>query len=253
MKDLKVSAEDRGVLAEHFAGNAASLEPAIKRRAQGEPLAYILGYFDFMGARFSSDPRAYVTDPETEFLVRCVVREIDAIRERTAAWPIVAEIGFGGGALGITVKKMRPGIRLIGVDVDPDALALGTQNIATAGVDVELVRSDWFSDWPLADQPALIFGDPPWGGEQDLYSEDRDARHYLAMPSVSVFPKEGIIGAHLELLSDVKSKNWSSHMILNIGVLPDDLVKKVSALAAESKIERHLEKVGLLHARMCLD
>jgi len=75
----------------------------------------------------------------------------------------------------------------------------------------------------------------------------------LALPSVSVFPKEGIIGAHPELLSDVKSKNWSSHMILNIGVLPDDLVKKVSALAAESKIERHLEKVGLLHARMCLD
>ncbi len=41
----------------------------LKRRAENEPMAYILGYKDFMGRKFKVDRRVLIPRPETEILV----------------------------------------------------------------------------------------------------------------------------------------------------------------------------------------
>ena len=47
----------------------ASLSSLVKRRQKGEPMAYILGYKDFMGLRFKVNRNVLVPRPETEMVV----------------------------------------------------------------------------------------------------------------------------------------------------------------------------------------
>ena len=55
---------------------ASQLADKVKRRASGEPLAYILGYKEFYGLRFFVDSRVLIPRPETEGLVDHVVDHI---------------------------------------------------------------------------------------------------------------------------------------------------------------------------------
>src|SRR5690606_6417490 len=47
----------------------------VMRRGQGEPLAYILGYKDFLGLRLKVDARVLIPRPETEELAAWVLHE----------------------------------------------------------------------------------------------------------------------------------------------------------------------------------
>ena len=74
----------------------------VARRAQGEPIAYIRGFQEFMGLRFAVDRRVLVPRPETEILVEEVLRFLDPCKrsERPSnAHPVVADIGCGSGAI----------------------------------------------------------------------------------------------------------------------------------------------------------
>ncbi len=238
-------------LVSHAGLDTAWLKRALKRRLMGEPLAYLVGGFEFEGRFFGCDARAYVTDPETIWLVRAVVGDIDAFHGRTGRWPIVAEFGFGGGALGITVKLARPGIHLVALDIDDAALAVGRDNLARHGVEATVAESDGFDSWPLSEPPDFIFGDPPWGGETDLYDDaDRDAAHYHAMPAASAYPLGGVTAVHRFIMAAVAERGWRSRLILNLGVLPAEDVAMLQRSAAESELEYAIPTSGVLRATM---
>ncbi len=242
--------EEREALLEHAGGDAVRLQAWARRRLAGEPLAYVVGGFRFGGHWFKSDARGYVTDHEAIWLVRSVVREVDVFRAREGRWPVVAEFGFGGGALGISVLRERPEVDLVGLDIDPAALALGQENADLHGVRPELVVSDGFAAWPRATPPDLIFGDPPWGGEEDLYDEVRDAAHYHAMPAASAYPAEGPAAIHLLILREVARLGWASRLVLNLGVLAEKSVAELRELAAWHYLERPAPGLAVLHAGM---
>ena len=193
----------------------------IKRRLAGEPLAYILGEVRFRGLAFAVDKRAYATDPELTHLVDAVIASIRRLRAASGREPVVAEVGVGCGALALSVWRACPGARLVGLDLDPDALAVAARNVAAFGADVRLVESDWFDSWP-ADLPApdLIYGDPPWGDEGTLYGADRPASHYRAMPPASAFPLGGRAAAHRQIAAAAASRGWKAELWLNGGCLP---------------------------------
>ncbi len=95
----------------------------IRRRAAGEPVAYLLGEKEFYGRPFKVDRRVLVPRPETELLV-------DAVRERyekDGAW-LAADFGVGSGALAVTLAGEYPNATVHAVDVDADALSVARDN-----------------------------------------------------------------------------------------------------------------------------
>ncbi|MCF3650800.1 class I SAM-dependent methyltransferase [Synoicihabitans lomoniglobus] len=231
-------------------GDGEQLARAILRRLAGEPLAYIVGELEFGGRFFWADQRAYITDPETIWLVREVVAEIRNFEQIHQRWPVVAEFGVGGGALSISVKLECPEVTIIGLDIDDNALAVGRLNALRHGVAIELLESNLFSAWSDRGAPDLIFGDPPWGGEDDLYDEVRDAAHYHAMPAASAFPVGGVTGAHQQLLQDVYERRWTSRLILNAGVLRDEPLAELTRQSAWHEIRHPAPDLALLVAQM---
>ena len=94
----------------------------IRRRANGEPVAYLRGIKEFYGLDFAVDPRVLIPRPETETLVQ-VARELIAGRSVT-----MVDIGTGSGAIAVAVAVHEPDVRIIATDISVDALDVAREN-----------------------------------------------------------------------------------------------------------------------------
>lgn len=73
----------------------------IKRRIKGEPVAYIVGFKDFYGMRFTVNKKVLVPRPETEILVREILTSIPRKRKFN-----VWDVGTGSGCIAVTLAKI---------------------------------------------------------------------------------------------------------------------------------------------------
>ena len=242
---------DLTALAEAAGPDPRRLKRWIKRRIAGEPLAHIVGSFTFRGLRFAVDKRAYVTDPELTHLVDAVLDRARAFQASAGRAPLLAEIGVGCGSLALTIKETLTEAEIIGLDLDPDALAVAAANATARGIALRLIESDLFDDWPT-DLPApdFIYGDPPWGDATTLYGGDRPAAHYGAMPAASAFPLGGRTGVHAQVLRAVARRGWTAEIWLNGGVLPREELAALAEAAAEWEVLSPAGDVRLLRCRM---
>ena len=242
---------DLTTLADAAGPDARKLKRWIKRRIAGEPLAHIIVSFTFRGLRFRVDKRAYVTDPELTHLVDAVLERARAFASATGRPPLLADFGVGCGSLALAIKHACPDVEIVGLDLDPDALAVATVNAATHGAALRLIESDLFDDWPEElPAPDFIYGDPPWGDETTLYAGDRPAAHYGAMPAVSAFPLGGRTGVHAQILRAVAQRGWASEIWLNGGVLPREELAALAQNAADWAVLSPAAGVRLLRCRM---
>jgi release factor glutamine methyltransferase len=136
--------KDRGWLWAHpeFAVPAVTVERfagLLARREQREPLAYLLGEWEFYGRPFFVSPAVLVPRPETELLVEAVVKWARARQAQT-----IADIGTGSGAIAVTLAVELPAVEIFAVDLSPDALAVARRNTARHAVQerVHLLKGD---------------------------------------------------------------------------------------------------------------
>jgi release factor glutamine methyltransferase len=111
----------------------AVLERLLERRRKREPLAYVLGEWDFRTMTLKTDARALIPRPETEIVVeRCLA----LLRDREA--PRVLDIGAGNGAIALAIAAEHPSARVTAVDSSADALALARENADRLRLGVEI-------------------------------------------------------------------------------------------------------------------
>ncbi len=96
----------------------------LARRASGEPLAYILGQWEFYGLTLKTDPRALIPRDDS-----CAVLELFLSRLGQNAAELL-DLCTGTGCLGLAAATQRPGARLTLADISEDALSLAEENIA---------------------------------------------------------------------------------------------------------------------------
>jgi len=127
---------------------AAAFDAVVRRRARGEPIAYIRRFKEWHSLRILADARALIPRPETELLADAAA---SAIEERLPGDPVVAwEVGTGSGAVVVAlVARLRRSLedgrlRLVATDVSADALDLAAANLDAHGVAdlVTLERAD---------------------------------------------------------------------------------------------------------------
>ena len=116
-----------------------ALRGLLRRRAAGEPIAYLTGRAGFRRLSLHSDARALVPRPETEVLVELALARLpDGGR--------LLDLGTGSGAIALAVAVERPDAVVTAVDSSTAALALAAENRALLGLErVELLASDLFA------------------------------------------------------------------------------------------------------------
>lgn len=96
----------------------------LERRLLGEPLAYILGEWEFMGLPFDVTPDVLIPRPDTESLVNEALGFLQSREE-----PRVLDLCTGCGCIGISIAKLCAGSRVILGDISSAALAVARRNI----------------------------------------------------------------------------------------------------------------------------
>lgn len=141
----------------------------VKRRAEGEPTAYLTGAREFYGRRFAVDARVLVPRPETELLAEAALA---ALPEGGAA----LDLGTGSGALAVTLALGRPGARVTAVDLSADALAVAAANAAALGAAVTFLQGDLFGPLPAGARFDVIASNPPYVPTGELAGLMREVR-----------------------------------------------------------------------------
>ena len=128
----------------------------IKRRAAGEPIAYLLRRKEFWSQDLLVSPEVLIPRPETELLVE---QAMEHLPEQPCN---VADLGTGSGAIALAIATERPNVQVTATDISQSALEVAMKNAARLGVrNVTFRQGDWFA--PLADQHyRLIVSNPPY-------------------------------------------------------------------------------------------
>jgi release factor glutamine methyltransferase len=131
----------------------------LRRRAAGEPLAYVVGEVRFCGLLLEVGPVVLVPRPETEMLVEWALEKLDTPTE-------VADLGTGSGAIALALKAARPALQVLATDASTDALRVAQRNAQRHGLDIHCVLGDWWA--PLAGRRfGLVVSNPPYVAGDD--------------------------------------------------------------------------------------
>ena len=144
------------------------LREMVRRRADREPLQYILGTTEFYGLEFKTDKRALVPRRETEHVIEAA---LGLFPDKNA--PIDAiDLGTGSGILAITLCLLLPNSRWTATDASAESLALSWENAGKRGVDgrVRFVESSWWNNIGADEKFDLVVSNPP-------YIKNGDIRH----------------------------------------------------------------------------
>jgi release factor glutamine methyltransferase len=166
---------------EEPAGDAlrTAFRELVRRRAEGMPVAHLVGHREFYSLDFRVTPDVLIPRPETEFLVLTL---LDLIKIRgPAEGPIaVCDVGTGSGIVGVTVAKHAPRARVTAVDISPAALAVARDNAQRLGVAdrIEWVQSDLFGRIPPERKFDFIASNPPYVSSDEFANLPREVRAY---------------------------------------------------------------------------
>ncbi len=146
----------------------------VGRRAQREPMAYLTGQKEFMGAMFQVGPDVLIPRPETEHLVEGVLKWVDEILLQSPKGRKenlkVLDLGTGCGNIGIMLALNLPGAEVTGVDISPEAIRVAQGNALKHGVAERvtfLCGSFWEPFTPGQDFFQVVVSNPPYiSGEE---------------------------------------------------------------------------------------
>ncbi len=102
----------------------------IKRRAHGDPVAYLVGHKEFMALDFEVTPAVLVPNPDTEVLVQRAV----AIAREADRPLLVADAGTGSGNVAIAIAHYAPQVEVWASDISREALDVAARNVARHGL-----------------------------------------------------------------------------------------------------------------------
>jgi release factor glutamine methyltransferase len=141
---------------------AARFAALCKRRAEGEPLAYVVGQQEFFGLTLAVDARVLIPRPDTETLVNWALEPLQPPLPPAAR---VLDLGTGSGAIALALQQARPAWQVSAIDASPDAVAVARSNAQALGLPVPVTLSRWLDS--VSGEFELIVSNPPYVREGD--------------------------------------------------------------------------------------
>lgn len=154
---------------------AARLAALSARRLGGEPVARIVGEWEFWGMEFALSPETLIPRADTETLVETALAELDARGLRHAPLRI-ADLGTGTGCLLAALLEELPHATGIGADIAQGAVATARANLARHGLATrgEVILADWADT--LEGRFDLVISNPPYIARNTLPDLDPEVR-----------------------------------------------------------------------------
>lgn len=187
------------------------LQEAFEDIVNDKPLAYILGYQDFLGRRFKVTPDTLIPREETGGLIE-LARPF--LKQRPQA--SVLDIGTGTGILAITLKKEFPQTQVHAVDISRSALEVAKENANSMKADIQFYLSDVYDQLPQNILFDFIISNPPYIAEDELQLMDQSVLKYE--PKQALFAdNQGLAMYHKIAYGAQNHVKDSSQILLEVG------------------------------------
>ena len=159
---------------------AKEYEEFLNRRSKREPLAYIIGKWDFMGLSFAVNKNVLIPEQDTEVLVEEAMRFLeDGFR--------ILDLCTGSGCIALSLLNYSNNTTAVGTDISEEALSVAKENAKDLSLSERalLVKTDLFPE--MDDDGSkfdLIVSNPPYIRSdviETLAPEVRDYEPRLAL------------------------------------------------------------------------
>ncbi len=150
-----------------------------KKRAEGHPVAYLIGKKEFFNIELKVAPGVLIPRPETELLVELAIDFVQASGKKD---PKILDLGTGSGAIGLALAKNIPHSQVTCVDVSAEALTIAQENAHLLDLNsVKFIQSNWFDGLAtvLPTEECLfdvIVSNPPYIRHDDIHLSQGDLR-----------------------------------------------------------------------------
>ena len=157
-----------------------ALHSLVKRAAEHEPIAYLVGKTEFYSIPLRITPDCLIPRPETELLVE---RAIEFLRTRGGDKQFVCDLCTGSGCIAIAIAKNFENAELIATDISDAALNVAAKNVENHQLQdrIQLLCGDLFDPvLPQLDvcQFDLIACNPPYVSTTEFQTLDKNVKDY---------------------------------------------------------------------------
>lgn len=162
---------------------AAEMEDLTDRLLKGEPLAYVLGQWEFHGMPLTVTPDVLIPRDDTEVVTSLAIRRALFLEQN----PRILDLCTGSGCIGLAIAGRVKDARVTLADVSAEALAVARRNCSSLGLTrrVSCVRVDARQPAPaFLGQFDLIVSNPPYVTSAEmrtLQPSVRDFEPHLAL------------------------------------------------------------------------
>jgi release factor glutamine methyltransferase len=206
----------------------AAFRELVKRRAEGEPVAYLVGRREFYSLDFRVTSDVLIPRPETEHVV---VTLLDLVKSKPKDTPwSIADVGTGSGILAVCAAKNLPAAHVTALDISPAALAIAKENAEKHGVAsrIEFLESDLFAAVPTEKKFDFIVSNPPYVAEGDTTTLASDVRKYEPHAALFAGPKGTEVIERLIPQAAERLKS-GGQLLMEISPMIEESVRKLIA------------------------
>jgi len=179
----------------------------VKRRIEGEPIAYLTGEKESYGHTFSVGNGVLVPRPESEHLVDEVLRIVPDGSNGT-----IVDVGTGSGCLAVSVALARPHSHICATDRSPVALTYARRNARRHGVSrrITFLNGDLLA--PILQRritPSCIMANLP-------YATPREYRAVRSEPRAAIVGGRDGMTAYRRLFAQLKRSGTKVPVVIEI-------------------------------------
>jgi len=222
-----------------------TIRSLVKRAAQHEPIAYLLGKTEFYSLELDVSRECMIPRPETELLVE---RAVEFLRGRSGP-QFICDLCTGCGCIAVAIAKNFHNARIIAADISDAALETAACNLEKFQLQdqITLLSGDLFE--PLLPQLDtgkfdLVVCNPPYVSADEYEKLDKNIKDYE--PKLALFAGQDSLDIYRRIAEKVDAfLKAGAALMLEIGYNQGESViniLKATGIFANIKIEKDLQE-----------
>ena len=204
----------------------------VRRRAEGSPVAYLVGRKEFYSLTFEVTPAVLIPRPDSEFVVAEFLQATEGAESIRAV-----DVGTGSGCLAIASAARRPGARFVAIEISPEALAVARRNAERLGVIDRIDFREGNLLAPVADEGPFdaVVSNPPYIPTSEIPRLEPGVRDFEPHLALDGGP-DGLDIVRRLIDQSIPLLKPGGHLILEIGTAQEAPVRAIISDRTEFRL-----------------